>query len=301
MLVGGAQESGLGTNEVEVIDLTGQGLSCDSLSPFPYDIEEASSVTLDGIVYICGGYGTNFTDTYQIYGACYKFEGNDWIWVSDLLEPRRRAAAVAMDGFIWIAGGFNEALQTSKTSEIIFPNGTVIWGTQMPIPLEWHCMNPVTDTKVILSGGFNSQFGSTRRTLLFDFTDSSWTELDQMTDQRYGHSCEIIQSAERGSEILVAGGGSVTSSTESFNLNSKKWTIGPHLPKGIAFSTSVPFNDTMVLIGGEVYGEEGYNSLYEYDPSNESWILRPETISGTKFKASAEVLGASDVSCTLLK
>jgi N-acetylneuraminic acid mutarotase len=298
MIVGGELEAGLPTSDVEVLDVSGQGLECDGMSPFPYDVEEASSAVLDGVTYICGGYGTTeISLEYETYGGCYRYFDYGWEWVADLVEPRRRAAAVAMEGYIWVVGGRDKDQKILDTTEMIFPNGTVVPGATMLYPLEWHCLNRVTDSKVIMTGGYNTAFGSSRRTYIYDFVESSWTEEAGMIDSRYGHVCEVIQSNGRGLEIMVAQGGFTQGSTERLNLNSLQWTAGLDLPKAISFATSVAYNSTILIIGGEVSGEHNYTTIYQYDVMSESWTERPEQLSTRRFHATSSIVDASTVIC----
>ena len=292
LLIVGGEIASDATGQVEIVDISGDMVECEATEDFPYDVEEASSFTLDGNVVVCGGYGTNGSANYVLYNDCYMYNNGTWDWFASLGEKRRRAASTMMDGYGWITGGFSSDLQTMTSTEKIYPDGRVVPGVELPIPLEWHCLNMITERYAILSGGYNEVTGSNRRTFIFDEVDGNWTEIDTMIDARYGHVCEVVESDEWGIELIAAGGGSDPRSTEILNLQSLSWDYGPFLPSAIRNAKSVQYNETFLIVGGD-----GSNEIYQFDLDHRNWTLRPETLSTPKSDFCLELIDTDESTC----
>ena len=292
LLIVGGEISDEATSEVEVVDVSGDLVDCDNLVDFPFDIEEASSFNLDGNVVVCGGYGKNNSANYVLYQDCYTYNNGSWDWFTSLGDARRRAAATTMDGYGWITGGFNSTFQMMTSTEKIYPDGTVEQGVDLPLPLEWHCLSQINSRYAILTGGYNEASAASRRAFIFDENHQNWTEIDDMIDARYGHVCEVVDSIEWGQELIIAGGGSVPTSTEVLNFQTMTWSIGPFLPKSISYAQSVMYNDTFLLVGGS-----DSDSIYQFDAHNHGWDERPETLSVPRKDFNVEVIDTEESMC----
>ena len=42
--------------------------------------------------------------------------------------------------------------------------------------------------------------------------------------------------------------------------------------------SSVQYEDTFLLVGGQNHDYEQFDTIYQYDPNLETWILRPERL-----------------------
>ena len=88
--------------------------------------------------------------------------------------------------------------------------------------------------------------------------------------------------------MLAAG----TSQIYSFETGA--WRTGPTLPTSSAFSATLPLGDTFIVIGGKQRSGEGLTTVLEYDPVNEEFVVREETLSEEKWQV-ATVLVSPDV------
>ncbi len=81
-------------------------------------------------------------------------------------------------------------------------------------------------------------------------------------------------------------GGSLSRYTEIYNTATREWREGPTLPQAITYSASVQYEDTFLLLGG--YDSGLYlDTIYQYNQTLETWILRPETLSTPKYSMAA--------------
>ena len=148
-----------------------------------------------------------------------------------------------------------------------------------------------------MTGGYNYHSSHSRRAYLFDYETANFTRIDDMIDGRYGHTCNVVRSEVRGSELVVAGGGLNRNSVDILSFGSMEWREGPALPKPIAWAQSVAYGDSFLMMGGGDGGGVFYDTIYEYDHVNEGWIERPEKLHETKYDFTAVMLDSKDVNC----
>ncbi len=93
-------------------------------------------------------------------------------------------------------------------------------------------------------------------------------------------------------DIVVAGGhyGGYQSHTEIYNTATRKWRQGPTLPQRLSRMSSVQYEDTFLLVGGH-NGGQYLDTIYQYNQSSETWILRPERLSAPKCEFGAVLAG----------
>ena len=104
-----------------------------------------------------------------------------------------------------------------------------------------------------------------------------------------------------GSQVYVVAGGSnyegYPVSSEIFDLSSQTWSPGPDLPFPVLFATSVPFGDTFLVVGGIGDGEY-LQSILEFDPVANDWIVRPERLSvGRDDRPAITVVDSDYIDC----
>ena len=73
--------------------------------------------------------------------------------------------------------------------------------------------------------------------------------------------------------MFVAVGGNYQS-TNILDLDTMTWRDGPAPGDWYDNVSSAPFGDTFVVVGGT-----NSDAIYEFDPENEEWIQREQTLS----------------------
>ncbi len=85
--------------------------------------------------------------------------------------------------------------------------------------------------------------------------------------------------------------------SEIYNTGTGLWRDGPPLPDHFTVASSVQYEDTFLLVGGQIYG--GYlDTIYQYDYNEETWILRPDQLSQPKNEMAAVLTGPLVAGCS---
>ena len=111
-------------------------LLCPNLSPYPYALQLSAGHVVDSVPIIAGGYSSS---TYRSYVHKHDRETNSWISLGNMAKPRNQFTSVPLNGALWVLGGHTGS-RIEKSTEIIFPNGTIVGGPDLPAPRARHCV-----------------------------------------------------------------------------------------------------------------------------------------------------------------
>ena len=105
---------------------------CPNLPPYPYALRLSTGHVVDSVPIIAGGYNGG----YKSYVHKYDIETNSWISLGNMVKKRNQFASVPLNGALWVLGGYSPI---TKSTELIFPNGTIVGGPDLPAPRARHC------------------------------------------------------------------------------------------------------------------------------------------------------------------
>ena len=185
--------------------------------------------------------------------------------------PRAFASSVVLpDGRLWILGGLG-ADSILKSTEIITPPSfhtmgrwKLTKGPDLPVPLFGHCVERLSNGKIMLSGGFDGKDQvdvSKEFEWEGDLNSGKWTSKpwSSMKTQRYDHSCFSSEKV-----MYVAGGWSANFNgklkTERFNITPRRWIevgsdplsadVDAELPDILRSASVGVSQNNIALIGG---------------------------------------------------
>jgi N-acetylneuraminic acid mutarotase len=131
------------------------------------------------------------------------------------------------------------------------------------------------DGRVLVTGGFDSQLGSSRETTLYDPHTGVWSATGSLRDGRHNHTATLLANGT----VLVVGGEEKTSnsdrilaSAELFDPATSTWTATGSLHRARQFHTATLLRDGRVLVAGGIdakYNPVGQAELY--DPASGKW------------------------------
>ena len=105
--------------------------------------------------------------------------------------------------------------------------------------------------------------------------DDRWDKKADMTEIRYEPGCGRVTNPATGKEeVVVTGGGGNgghLSSTEIYNVEDDTWRQGTPLPKALNGPTSLPYEDSFLILGG--YDGSCLDSIYQVE-TPKSFYLR---------------------------
>ena len=200
----------------------------------------------------------------------YSFETDEWNEARfRMKEERERAASVLLNnGSFFVLGG----RRSFETSE--FPIEGV-YGPRLPYKAWRHCICQINQTHLFMGGGRRD--GIDQISYLLNLISANFTQLEYMKEHRNEHVCHPIKG---GREVLVIGGFD-KSSVESFSFDTMSWRRVNPLPRNIRDARYVvEYQETFLVVGGyDSDSRQRYlDTIYEFVPSNYSWIERSEKL-----------------------
>jgi N-acetylneuraminic acid mutarotase len=190
------------------------------------------------------------------------------------LEPNSEAAVAALDGKVYMLGGYPEDRRPRRTLQIYDPASNS-WkrGEDAPVALH-HPMLAGVGGKLYSLGGQPD----TDLTLVYDPARDSWRALARMPTARGGGAAAVIDD-----RIYVVGGRppGALNAFEVYDVSEDSWTVLPRLPTRFESRNHLAAG----AIGGKIYVAGGRymggfvespltDSLEVYDPLTGSWIAR---------------------------
>ena len=199
------------SNVVEAINMADSTASCDSLPPYPIYLRVADGIMINGVQIIAGG-----GDFSGPISEVYKLDhlSNSWVLLGNMAETRKLFAVAELEGGLWAMGGLitNGKDSMDSSTEIIYPDGTILDGPELPEARAGHCAVTLPNGKVVIMGGKTSKTVITKDVLIYDPSTSTYTSgHHQMTYERETFACTHFYSDKHlGRPVVLSAGGSAT-------------------------------------------------------------------------------------------
>ena len=182
--------------------------SCSSLPSYPLSITYSVGGILNNAPLFCGGYVSS-TDT--VHSECYIHENNSNTWrLHANLKTKRYFSRIApMNGGLWLIGGYNNGQRLSST-ELVYPNGTVLYGPILPAPRSNHCVVTLHNGLIMIIGGWPDH----KSVITFDPVNNLFNTGPSTNYDRKRSACTLFYSPMHNNRpvVLIAGGQSQTTS-----------------------------------------------------------------------------------------
>jgi hypothetical protein len=124
---------------------------------------------------------------------CFKLKNGTWTQITKMKYAREYHHAVSVtDEMVWMTGG-SYSNKAQKTTEILFVNGSIKHGPNLPKRLENHCSLKVDTGHIYIKGRQNGGGGS-KETLIFQSNLTFSHQGPSLRDIRYDHGCNSIYS-----------------------------------------------------------------------------------------------------------
>jgi N-acetylneuraminic acid mutarotase len=272
-------------------------------APFPEPDEELYGVTVNGKLYVIGGWGDG-----KARGVNYEYDPATDVWTkkSPMPHPAHHAALAAVNGKIYAFGGFvspaNTAIPVGAAWEPIadaweFNPATDSWKPLAPLPgKRGAAVAAEVGGKIYVIGGattmegskdpFFTAFGPARvlgTNDVYDPATNTWESRNPMSVPR-NHA---FSGAVNG-KIYVIGGrtgqGFILSATntdvvEEYDPASNMWSIPKErMPTARSGGASGTDGRRIYVAGGEVTTTElvgAFRAVEAYEPATNSWMTLP--------------------------
>ena len=148
-----------------------------NLPPYPFKMSRGTGAVINEKMIICGGLLTpRFDPALGLYvqeetPSCYFFDPKLYSWqlLANMSSARYWHSSAPFNGGLWVTGGrapppanVGGRFITLDTTEIVYPNGSVIEGPKLPFQLKNHCMVTLTDGRIMFIGGSGHYLGEKR-------------------------------------------------------------------------------------------------------------------------------------------
>lgn len=202
VLLGGENDDLFGSTLDTVETYSPQcGLFTSGLPPLPTARKKHGATYLDGKLYICGGYNI-ILEVKECYSLDLTTQPLEWVEIAPMNHGRFDFDLVTAGGLLYAVGGEGpfsqhddiEVYDPSANEWSIFTKLTGFRLSSCALP------SPSQDA-IYITGGYDQDGGRTRLEKL-NLTDSSWSRLADMSENRTSHACAL-----RGSHGFVVAGG----------------------------------------------------------------------------------------------
>ena len=184
--------------------------------------------------------------------------------------PRTECAAAALDGLIYVVGGFLGDGQTTGIAERYDPV-TDGWSTIAPLPEgRNHPTLAALGGKLYLVGGYDGAGRPTNTVFAYDPGPDRWTLISTMPGGRAAHGAAVV-----GERLYVVGGeGPDAATTLAYEPTSGGWTRLAAIPTGRNHLAVAALDGKVYAFGGRI-GSRNIDMLEIYDIASDAWSPGP--------------------------
>ena len=219
----------------------------------------------------CGGYG--------LPESCYEYNPLNDAW---FLGPatfdvfRIGSASVELtDGTFWVLSGNTTDAQDSSE---LFVDNRFVEGPSLE-GLD------TTDNMCAVAIDERYTFFAGATAYIYDWTSEQWEDISNGWDFTARDAMCGMYSTDNGAKhIVVAGGDNFPQDkTKILDLATMAWRPGPNLPEPITAGRALQDGEaTFLIFGGWSVHSGSMSSIIEFNPSDESWFVREETMASRR-------------------
>ncbi|MGA3880165.1 Kelch repeat-containing protein [Bacillus pumilus] len=197
----------------------------------------------------------SFTQVFQVANAAK----DEWNQLADLPTARIGAVANAVDGKIYVIGGFNALNETLE-----YDPSADKWTKRKDMPSgRGGAASVVVGSKIyVLAGNHQNSFNKFE---VYDTKKDEWEVLTDIPFESPSKGAYNVQAGVMGDKIYVLGGNEFF----SYDLTENKWKK----EASPSFKTQRAIG---LVLKGKFYiiGENNNSEIFEFDASNDSWSAK---------------------------
>jgi N-acetylneuraminic acid mutarotase len=187
------------------------------------------------------------------------------------LGPRQETAVVALEGRVFVIGGYTDTGSLVNTVEAYDPSADT-WTEVASVPARLHHANAaVVDSKIYILGFLTRGFAPSGRCFVYDPAEDAWTEISSMPSGAERGSSAI---AEIDGEVYVAGGlqNGAVNMVSKFDPQTEEWTELASAPRSFDHAAYGAIDGKLVVAGGRDTNIGAITADVDiYDPASDTW------------------------------
>ncbi|HVR08484.1 MAG TPA: kelch repeat-containing protein [Thermoanaerobaculia bacterium] len=244
----------------------------NNLAAMPQPQQDAAVETIDGIVYVVGGFQGSNLATLQAYDPTQ----NQWTTLSDMPGPRYSGnGAGVINSQLYVAGGWTQNPPLPNDTLFLYDPPTDTWSNLASMPHLSACgASGVIDGKLYVTTACNGYSGYTNFLDVYDPSADAWTSLSGSATPHSQPAAGVING-----KLYVAGGlqadGSVGNGLEVYDPAGDHWTTRAPMPHGVTNSASAVLSGRLYVFGGQLQSHRVSNQVQIYDPHKNTWTAIP--------------------------
>jgi N-acetylneuraminic acid mutarotase len=211
---------------------------------------EMPAVTLDGLIHVPGGFmETAQGAAGQVFHEAYDPVADEWSRLADMPDSRHHHMAAAVDGFLYVFGGFADAgsSTTIGTNTWRYSPASDQWEalSDMPTPVAAGAAVADGDGGIVIVGGVPAGTAVYR----YSVADDDWQQLPSLR-----HAREHNGAAVAGGSVYALGGrweGRTLTGVETLAPGDAGWSDGPDMLEARSGFAATVWNGTVIVGGGE--------------------------------------------------
>lgn len=244
-----------------------------SLPEMPRPRSELGAVTIDGTIFVIGGFGG---------GAmldCFDAASGTWNIGADLPEGVHHPGVATLDGIVYVAGGYMENDHGATDAVWAYDPATDAWEARAPLPEARGALGlAVLDGRMYAVGGATDHLGGpvAAGVHMYDPATDTWEARAPLPTPR-----EHLAVAAGEGRIFAVGGRAngdesdqFASAVEAYDPATDTWAALPPLPTPRGGFGGVFVDGHLVVLGGE-RGTTTFDTVEAYDPATQMWTELP--------------------------
>lgn len=185
-------------------------------------------------------------------------EGLSWSKGADLPTPRTEVAVAALDGKIYVAGGFTEDGVASAVVESYGP-ASDRWQTDAPLPVALHHAGLVAagavgaGSRLYVVGGYRADGAPSSGVWSRTAADDAWRREPDMPTPRGALTVVATLAPELhalGGATRFGGDAALTGAHEVYDPAARRWSERPELPDPRDHLSAARLGNTIYVVGG---------------------------------------------------
>ena len=251
-------------------------------APAPSKRTEIAAAALDGKIYAVGGFNKPSLSNVLDFAISRDVEVYDpitdsWSATTPLPEGRHHAGIAALDGFLYIIGGFAKSgisVWHAVNTVYQFNPATQTWRELTPMPTARGALGvAVYQGKIYAIGGYDGEQNS-GATEIYDPQNDSWSTAAPLMAPR-----DHLAVTAAGSRIYAIGGRSNlkyrqnTSVVEAYDPVTNQWQYKANLPTARSGIGAGVIDGQIYVLGGES-GEGTFDHNESYLPDENHWVTQ---------------------------
>ncbi len=232
---------------------------------------EVGAAHHNGIIFVAGGIavGDGSGRVLRTFEA-FDVAASTWSKLPELPEPRHHAAVAAVDGVVYVVGGYSDMAFTPSAKVYAYEVETRKWREAPPLPEAVGAGGAaVLDGKVYFVGGAGKDRKPSSR--LYVLGDSAWRRLADMPTPR-----EHLGVAATSSFLYALGGRfPITSVAERYDPEEDKWESLPPKPTARGGVAGAGVGGRFACVAGGEDEQRTYADAECFDETTGGWVVLP--------------------------